>query len=382
MLQWGARAGLTAEELARHGAEGMALADSLGDRALAAMIRGFSGSAMFWAGDLHGGLGGYLDAARRAEEIDEPDQPATWEGAAALPLTFVGPLAEGLAYADRYIRFCAGDPERGVAFLGYSFLAAAHMLRAGLLARMGRLPDAEVDAERALALVRSRTLPEWLCWTLATLPLLAWLTGDGRDVSAEVAELLQVAEETGNVASLVVALEGTALGHLMGGRCDDAADACERALSMSRARRSGLFLEASLLAHLALARLGAGDQAAAASAAGEAVEVARRQGARVLECLALLTRGRVGRCSGAPPDAVAADLAAALTLVAEVGSLTYEPFIREELGRLRGDESELREAVRLYAAIGAPGHARRLSTELAGSLPPASAAPGKPGLLE
>ena len=75
-------------------------------------------------------------------------------------------------------------------------------------------------------------------------------------------------------------------------------------------------------------------------------------------------------------------LAAALTLVAEVGSLTYEPFIREELGRLRGDESELREAVRLYAAIGATGHARRLSTELAGSLPPASAAPGEPGLLE
>ncbi len=90
MLQWGACAGLTADELARHEAEGMALADSLGDRALAGMIRGFSGSAMVWAGDLQGGLGGYLDAARRAEEIDEPDQrEGVSQAVTAEPASFV-----------------------------------------------------------------------------------------------------------------------------------------------------------------------------------------------------------------------------------------------------------------------------------------------------
>jgi hypothetical protein len=117
-------------------------------------------------------------------------------------------------------------------------------------------------------------------------------------------------------------------------------------------------------------------------AADEAVELARRQGARVHECLALLTRGRVGRSSGATTDAVGADLAAALTLAAEVGALTYEPFIWEELGRLHADGSELREAVRLYTAIGATGHARRLAAELGSSVPPAPAAPGKQALLE
>jgi hypothetical protein len=69
-------------------------------------------------------------------------------------------------------------------------------------------------------------------------------------------------------------------------------------------------------------------------------------------------------------------------LVAEVGALTHEPFIREELGRLHADESELREAVRLYTAIGATGHARRLVAELGSSVPPAPAASGKEALLE
>ncbi len=44
--------------------------------------------------------------------------------------------------------------------------------------------------------------------------------------------------------------------------------------------------------------------------------------------------------------------------------MTYEPFIREERGRLCGDQTELREALRLFTVIGATGHARRLGAEL------------------
>jgi ATP/maltotriose-dependent transcriptional regulator MalT len=165
----------------------------------------------------------------------------------------------------------------------------------------------------------------------------------------------------------VLALEGQALTDLMAGRPAAAAVACERALAVGREKHSGLFAEASVLAHLALARLAAGNPTAAAAAAAEAVEVARHQGVRVHECLALLTRARVCRSEGGSMEAVGADLDAALTLVSEVGALTYEPFIREELGRLREEESELREAARLYNAIGATGHARRLEAELAGS---------------
>jgi hypothetical protein len=50
--------------------------------------------------------------------------------------------------------------------------------------------------------------------------------------------------------------------------------------------------------------------------------------------------------------------------VYETGASTYEPFIREEFGRVADDHDELQEALRLYRQIGATGHARRLEAEL------------------
>jgi hypothetical protein len=75
----------------------------------------------------------------------------------------------------------------------------------------------------------------------------------------------------------------------------------------------------------------------------------------------------VRRASETPSagGAVLADLTSALHLVDATGAQTYEPFIRAELGRLNGDEGELREALRLFAEIAATWHARRLGAELA-----------------
>lgn len=109
-----------------------------------------------------------------------------------------------------------------------------------------------------------------------------------------------------------------------------------------------------MLTQLARARLAIGDPVGAVAAAGDAVAATHRMGARLVECLALLTKTQVVRPSHGA-DAARADLDAALALVRETRALTYEPFIREELGRLNGDESELREAVTLYQAIAAPG---------------------------
>jgi tetratricopeptide (TPR) repeat protein len=234
---------------------------------------------------------------------------------------------------------------------------------------MGRLSEARLSAEQALSIGRPRGEPETVGWALALLPFLAWFTGDGVDTSTPAAEAVKVAEETGNPASLIVSLEGLALTYLMTGRPADAAAACERALAVGRDKRTGLYLEASVLAHLAKARLADGDPVAALASADEAVVVSRRQGSRVHECLALLTRAQVRAAGSGSTAAVGEDLDAALTLAGETGALTYEPFIREERGRLRADERELSEATRLYEAIGAAGHARRLEAELAGQAP-------------
>jgi adenylate cyclase len=369
LLQFGGRAGIEPALRDRLETEGRVLADRLGDPDLTGMVALVTGTARVMSGDVSGGLVRWMEAARRGEEASDPDvKVALWNGA-HVGLLLIGPLSEALSWEDRQIDVCAGNLECGSAFLGFSALTRIHQIRAAVLARMGRLPDAAVTAQRAIAMVRSRGEPETLCWALAVLPLIAWLNGEDTDTSAAAGEAIRLAEETGDVASLVLALEASALTHLMARRPADAAEACERALAVAREKRSGLFAEASVLAHLAMAHLAAGDQAAAGSDADEAVEVARRQGAWVHECLALLARARVARLGSGTADVVRADLAAALILVREVGALTYEPFIREEIGRLHADESELRAAVRLYAEIGATGHARRLEAELAGSAP-------------
>jgi adenylate cyclase len=369
LLQYGARGGMEAAEMERLEADGRAMSDLFGDAGLSAHLVFASGAARFLTGrDIRGGLARHIEAARRAHETDDPDLRAAMLVPPSFVLSITGPLDEGLAWSDRVLAACAGDPERGVRVVGYSALVKSLQGRADLLARAGRLPEARTVTEQAITLLRDRCEPEGLSWSLPMLPLLAQLSGDLiTDTTAPAAEAVRLAEETGNALTLVLALEGQALTDLMAGRPAAAAAACERALAVGRERRSGLFAEASVLAHLALSRHAAGDSRAAASAADEAVEVARRQGARVHECLALLTRARVGRSRGGSTEAVGADLDAALTLVGEVGALTYEPFIREELGRVHADESELREAARLYTAIGATGHARRLGSELAGS---------------
>jgi tetratricopeptide (TPR) repeat protein len=284
-------------------------------------------------------------------------------------LTYLGPLQEGLVWTDRGLTACKDDPDRGAAVFGFSILARVLQTRAALLARAGRLGDAGADLQRALELARPRADPDNLPWALALVPQLAWLIGERKDTSTAAAEAVRIGEDTGNVGALVLALEGLALAQLAAGRPAEAAAACERALTEARQHRSGLFQEASVLAHLAQARLAAGDPLAAAAVVDEALEVSRRQGARVVECLALLTRARVHRVTGGGDDDVGGDVEAALSLVGETGALTYEPFIREEIGRLRGDGAELWEALRLYTAIGATGHAERLAAELTGSAP-------------
>jgi len=177
-------------------------------------------------------------------------------------------------------------------------------------------------------------------------------------------EVARIGEETGNIAGLVLGLEGVALAHLIAGRPAEAITTCKRALALAREHQSGLFEEPSLLAHLARACLQVGDPNGAVVCAEEAVTVARRQGSRVVECLALLTRAQIRRATGAYGADLTADLEAALTLATETGALTYEPFIREERSRIRPDETELHEALRLFTAVGATGHVRRLQAEL------------------
>ena len=372
----GARAGETADDFERLEVESRLIADRLGDPFLKTQVAGFSGSVRYYAGDLQGGLERYLECIRLGEATGDPEYMAAPVVPSVLAFISLGRLDEGLRLANDGIRRCSGNPDWGLAATGYRTQPRLLQLRAASLARMGRLRDARADVHQALALIEDRGEPETRCWSLALLPHLAWLTGEAAETEAQCLEAVHVAEETGNVVSLVLGLEGLAIARLLGGRPEESIAACGRALTVAREKRRGLFQEASMLAHFALACLAVADLEGATTLANEAVVVAQRQGARVHECLALYARARAGRLCSASSESIEADLETALTLMAEVDALAYEPFIREEHGRLRGDGSELREAVRLYHAIGATGHARRLEAELVGRPPATSTSPG------
>jgi tetratricopeptide (TPR) repeat protein len=368
LFQFGARRGIAPDEAERLYAEARGRAERLGDPKVLAFVVTVSGSSKVLTGDLRGGLDRYVEGGHLADQTGDRDVQAACWVAPPIPLRYLGPLAEGLAWVERDLAACADDPDRGVGYLGYSALTRALENRARLLLLAGHLPEAAQDMERALALARPRAEPEPLCWALTLAGRLAWLTGKGEGL-ASAAEAVRIGEETGDTAGLVLGLESLALSELAAGRPSFAVDACERALREMREQRSGLFEHGPVLAHLARARLAAGDAVRAADAAAHAVTVAREQQARVVECMALLTRAQVLRATDGASNDISADLQAALVLVPETRALTYEPFIREEFGRLRGDRAELREALRLYTAIGATGHDRRLRTELDGPPP-------------
>ncbi len=363
LLQFGARIGIGPDQAHRLYAEAEERASRLGDVGLRGMSTIAYGATLAFAGDVVGGLAHCREAARLGEEAENLDVRAALLVPLCFALSYVGPLHEALAAADRVIDVCDGVEGRGATVLGHGVLARALQFRASVLARLGRLGEAAAALDRSISIARRRNESETLVWALSLSTQLPWLAGEPVD-PAESAEAVQIAEDTGNITGLVLALRASAVAHLATGNAASAVAACERALDEGRRNRSGLFEEAPVVAALARARLALGDAAGAASAAQEAVDLARAQGAHVTEAQVLLARGYVGRSVGAPADQVRADLQAALAVIEESGARVFVPFVHEELARLDGDADALARAEGMFEAIGATGHARRVRQEL------------------
>jgi len=238
-------------------------------------------------------------------------------------------------------------------------------MRAELLALRGQVDEARAALEEGLAVARRRGEAEWIAWSLSGFAGLARTPDEFSAALSHGYEALRTAEESGYAMTRVIALGAIGVAQNGLARFGDAAETLGGAVAEARARNTARFEEVRLLVALAVAHLGTDNREAARQVADEAVEVARCQGARVVECLALANRGRIRVAAEDAADEAVADLTAALALAAETGALSYEPRIGEELGRLRNDEVELTKAVQLYRDVGAEHDALRLERELA-----------------
>jgi tetratricopeptide (TPR) repeat protein len=247
----------------------------------------------------------------------------------------------------------------------------ARFFRSDALVVLGHLAEGEQEMRRAVAAAQREGSDDAFEGHHQALVLWAIQAGFPDQAMAHARRAVEMAEALGgNFIRMSTQLTlGIALVHA--GRFADAVAALHPAVVLMRELRTGLFLAAGALAHLARAELGVGNVDQARHTAEEAIAAARRYGTPIAEIEALRARALVLLASEEPPVAVEDDLRAAEALVARTEAHVYTPFLHEDraaLARRLGDDAacnrELVEAHRLFTAMGATGHAERISRQL------------------
>jgi tetratricopeptide (TPR) repeat protein len=329
-----------------------------------------------WQVQALGNPDGMIDRGREAERLarNAGDREAlllaTWS--IALGLWLEQRIPEALAHCDEVVELAAGDARLGTETLGWSALAFTFSIRAVLHAWSGRFDAAAADAERAASLTAEQTSLELSGQNHFTRALEDESRGDAAQVAARARALIALRERVVNPMTADQADVALAMALLLDREWAQAAERLERLLADIRTRRTSLYFEPLALDRLAEALLGTGDLDAAEARAREALELARLRRMRIGFRGPLLLARIVARARGTTARAeVERLLEESVAYLEETGVTAWVPLLHEaraELERACGDaaaaERELREAQRLYAAMGATGHAERLAREL------------------
>jgi tetratricopeptide (TPR) repeat protein len=288
-------------------------------------------------------------------------------------LYLAGRYREALETAERAIDLCEGEPTLGAGVtIGNPYAWCLHY-RGFLLNVFGRLEEGARELSRALEVAREQGDLETAGWAHLQHVNLAAYRGDPDGGLSHALQELEIAERIGDSFSRGWAYTYVGYAHLLREEWGEAAPALERGLEIVRESRTGLEAEALRMALIARA-LGVSDYERARELGREAVELARRQGARASEINALRLLASLLLVCGGPDGADEAETAleAGLKLARESGARGDEAqllVLAVELPRVRGDgagvERALREARELCAEIGATGHLERLEQELA-----------------
>ncbi len=374
----GFRLGLSEAAVDELYAEGSQLAERAGDQATAVALRGSYGGRLMGLGRVRECYDLAMENLKAADPSWPPAARAGVRVTAAYAASQVGRFADALAVHEQGLEIVGNDLEMGRAESGFGYRVWFLMGRVLVLGILGRPDDARRELVAALRMARDSGMPENLGWALGIHPILAEQIGttifdDLGDARGAALEALRIAEDLGSLFSRAIAYTNMGVAHLVAGEFEDAERFLADALEIERGRRIGLEQEAMAVGYLARAQTGRGEAAAGVRAAGEAVALAQERGQRYAELIGQLAladalcadRGARARA------AVEQALKQADALVEETGARVQVPRIVEARGRLAqctGDaatgDQRLREAHRLFAAMGATGHAARLAKEL------------------
>src|SRR5262249_26925376 len=369
LLEVVSRLGLPEPEARALFEEGLTLA--AGDpRAGAALHAGYGRLRGISLGDLQTWLHLSQEGVRLADQAGDRELRLAAQVSVMIALQQLGRTRESLDLAEATL----GEGVAGTTIIfGFTPTIFALAIRGWVRAMSGHLLDGLADVERALAEAERQEPPDLLATIQGMVNAIAGVLGDETMAMARAQRVVALA--AGSPARIIEERARCCLAeaYLLRGEWGEAAGARGQVLAFRRAVPVAGWRLPLNLALLAEAHGGAGNTEPARTLARGAVDLARERGQRMHEIRTQLALARV--LLRADPtttrDETEAALARAETLIAETGLVSYAPLVhleRAALARATGDEAtcqrELREAHRLFAAMGATARAEWVAREL------------------
>jgi len=353
---------------------GRELAARSGNRQVQSLLLSGFGTLRLYSGAVSEGLDLLVDAARVADETGDPGLRVAVRYGLAFANLQTGRLRESLSAVDDGLRIAPEDLGLGTGLLGVSPHLMLSVNRAVALVWTGRPGEAERELDRIIEDSRKTQPVTMLSLYVAHAyhVIRCDLVGDARSALAHGREAIGCVERVANAMLQLVAYCTWGVANVSNGEWQVARDALDHALGIARARHLGVY-EGLALATMARVHVGLGDPAAGREVAEEALALCRKLGTHIWDIHAQLARLRALRELGG--SGARSEIEAALTEAADwietTGGTSFVPFLhveRAELARLSGDEAgrerELREAHRLFTAMGTPIRAAQVAREL------------------
>jgi len=369
------RTGGTEEESAAVFEEGRALAERTGDQQALAL---FFGSYGLIRSSVAGSISDYVrygeEAARIAERFVDPALRAAIRTWPAYAYFLTGDGYASLAWSERVLADVGSDNCLGKEFVGYSPRVSMHHTRATALLYMGRLEEARIGLNEAERIAMEAGELEVHGWIQYSQMLFADASGTNNSTLERGRRSLETAEKLDNEGSRALAYTILGYGYLVEKQSLAAREALRNGTRISKDLHTVRHMLPNALAILSEAHLALGEHAEAIASAQEAIRVASPDGSHYFEAHAQLALAAAFLATDGPiPRAeIETALARAEHLAESVSAHPLPPRILEKRGRLAAVLGEadcanqrLREALDLYRAIGATGHAARLERELA-----------------
>jgi tetratricopeptide (TPR) repeat protein len=368
LLSNGWRTGMTEEERESIGAEGKLLAERLEDRRGLYSIELGLCIANYLCGYVADGFPPAERALALAEELGDLESRVEAR-CMMVNLHWHGGRFDAAIAAIEEARPLAGDDNSlGMDRFGLSISNWFGGMHGRVELWRGRPAASRALLDRCIQTARELGQQEVVSWSLLGLVELAWTTGIPDQALTHAQRVLELGEQVGSPLSEAAGHWATGAAHLLRGEPEAARAPLERAVWFSIERRVFRSWQPLEQACLADAYLGSGDAERARETAQQGVEFARRAKSYCFGLLAELALARALRTLDA--NGHRAEIEAGLGRCDEMLKLSQAhglvPFIAEERARLAGalgasDASDqLREAQRLYAAVGATGHVARL----------------------